>query len=99
MSARTQAELSIGLGRLDHVRELPHEALCEAAVSHPAPRADLSRGWMGDGLRLDQVPGSQAHDEIVTAPEGIRRVSGRAGGHDLPARFFPGSDVRDDLLE
>ena len=35
---------------------------------------------IGDGFELARVPGSQAHDEIVGTPEGIRRVSGRAGG-------------------
>ncbi|MEB3963544.1 chorismate synthase, partial [Streptomyces kunmingensis] len=35
---------------------------------------------IGDGFDLARVPGSQAHDEIVNSPEGIRRVSGRAGG-------------------
>ncbi|GAB1333088.1 chorismate synthase [Streptomyces sennicomposti] len=35
---------------------------------------------VGDGFEMARVPGSQAHDEIVNTPEGIRRVSGRAGG-------------------
>ncbi|MEV7974530.1 chorismate synthase [Streptomyces sp. NPDC086519] len=35
---------------------------------------------IGDGFELARVPGSKAHDEIVGTPEGIRRVSGRAGG-------------------
>ncbi|GAA1039450.1 MULTISPECIES: chorismate synthase [Streptomyces] len=35
---------------------------------------------IGDGFELARVPGSQAHDEIVSTPEGIRRLSGRAGG-------------------
>jgi chorismate synthase len=35
---------------------------------------------LGDGFDLARVPGSQAHDEIVRTPEGIRRVSGRSGG-------------------
>jgi len=35
---------------------------------------------IGDGFELARVPGSQAHDEIVNTPEGIRRVSGRSGG-------------------
>ncbi|MEU6201958.1 chorismate synthase [Streptomyces sp. NPDC047061] len=35
---------------------------------------------IGDGFELARVPGSRAHDEIVNTPEGIRRVSGRAGG-------------------
>ncbi|NNN31221.1 chorismate synthase [Streptomyces sp. S3(2020)] len=35
---------------------------------------------LGDGFELARVPGSEAHDEIVNSPEGIRRVSGRSGG-------------------
>ncbi|MFF9753821.1 chorismate synthase [Streptomyces sp. NPDC014344] len=35
---------------------------------------------IGDGFELARVPGSEAHDEIVNTPEGIKRVSGRAGG-------------------
>ncbi|WP_128803598.1 MULTISPECIES: chorismate synthase [unclassified Streptomyces] len=35
---------------------------------------------IGDGFGLARVPGSKAHDEIVNTREGIRRVSGRAGG-------------------
>ncbi|MFI5637348.1 chorismate synthase [Streptomyces goshikiensis] len=35
---------------------------------------------VGDGFELARVPGSQAHDEIVSTPEGIRRTSGRSGG-------------------
>ncbi|MFE2074856.1 chorismate synthase [Streptomyces misionensis] len=35
---------------------------------------------IGDGFELARVPGSKAHDEIVATPDGIRRVSGRAGG-------------------
>ncbi|GGN16860.1 chorismate synthase [Streptomyces fuscichromogenes] len=35
---------------------------------------------IGDGFELARVPGSKAHDEIVNTPEGLRRVSGRAGG-------------------
>jgi chorismate synthase len=35
---------------------------------------------VGDGFELARVPGSQAHDEIVGTPEGIRRVTGRSGG-------------------
>ncbi|MFK4101802.1 chorismate synthase [Streptomyces sp. NPDC019531] len=35
---------------------------------------------LGDGFELARVPGSKAHDEIVNTSEGIRRVSGRAGG-------------------
>ncbi|MFE3092964.1 chorismate synthase [Streptomyces sp. NPDC059248] len=35
---------------------------------------------VGDGFDLARVPGSQAHDEIVATPEGLRRTSGRSGG-------------------
>jgi chorismate synthase len=35
---------------------------------------------VGDGFDLARVPGSKAHDEIVTTDEGIRRTSGRSGG-------------------
>jgi chorismate synthase len=35
---------------------------------------------VGDGFELAATPGSQAHDEIVTGPDGIRRTSGRSGG-------------------
>ncbi|GAQ51756.1 chorismate synthase [Streptomyces acidiscabies] len=35
---------------------------------------------VGDGFALAGVPGSQAHDEIVRGPDGVRRASGRAGG-------------------
>ncbi|WP_326691966.1 MULTISPECIES: chorismate synthase [unclassified Streptomyces] len=35
---------------------------------------------LGDGFGLARVPGSQAHDEIHTTPDGIRRASGRSGG-------------------
>ncbi|TYL45322.1 chorismate synthase [Nocardioides sp. BGMRC 2183] len=35
---------------------------------------------VGDGFELAATPGSLAHDEIVSAPDGIRRVSGRSGG-------------------
>ncbi|MFJ6499909.1 chorismate synthase, partial [Streptomyces virginiae] len=35
---------------------------------------------VGDGFDLARVPGSKAHDEIVSTPEGIRRTSGRSGG-------------------
>jgi chorismate synthase len=35
---------------------------------------------VGDGFALADVPGTQAHDEIVSTDEGIRRTSGRAGG-------------------
>ncbi|MFI2609012.1 chorismate synthase [Kitasatospora sp. NPDC018619] len=35
---------------------------------------------VGDGFELARVPGSQAHDEIVPTPEGVKRASGRSGG-------------------
>jgi len=35
---------------------------------------------VGDGFDLARVPGSQAHDEIVGTQDGLRRVTGRAGG-------------------
>lgn len=35
---------------------------------------------VGDGFDLAATPGSLAHDEIVSTPEGLRRTSGRAGG-------------------
>jgi chorismate synthase len=35
---------------------------------------------VGDGFALAATPGSQAHDEIVSTEEGIRRTSGRSGG-------------------
>ncbi|MGW8375841.1 chorismate synthase [Streptomyces sp. ODS28] len=35
---------------------------------------------LGDGFDLARVPGSQAHDEIHSTDEGIRRTSGRSGG-------------------
>ncbi|MFO6453804.1 MULTISPECIES: chorismate synthase [unclassified Aeromicrobium] len=35
---------------------------------------------LGDGFELARTRGSLAHDEIVPTSEGIRRVSGRAGG-------------------
>jgi chorismate synthase len=35
---------------------------------------------LGDGFELARVPGSQAHDEIVPGPDGVRRTSGRSGG-------------------
>ncbi|MTB87320.1 chorismate synthase [Aeromicrobium senzhongii] len=35
---------------------------------------------LGDGFELARTRGSLAHDEIVPTPDGIRRVSGRAGG-------------------
>ena len=35
---------------------------------------------IGDGFELARTRGSLAHDEIVPTDEGIRRVSGRAGG-------------------
>ncbi|WP_457207051.1 chorismate synthase [Nocardioides sp. P5_C9_2] len=35
---------------------------------------------VGDGFDLAATPGSQAHDEIVSTPQGLRRTSGRSGG-------------------
>jgi chorismate synthase len=35
---------------------------------------------LGDGFGLARVPGSKAHDEIVSTDDGIRRSSGRSGG-------------------
>ncbi|MFF7636974.1 chorismate synthase [Kitasatospora sp. NPDC008050] len=35
---------------------------------------------VGDGFELARIPGSQAHDEIVPTPDGVRRTSGRSGG-------------------
>lgn len=35
---------------------------------------------VGDGFQLARSRGSQAHDEIVSTEDGIRRSSGRAGG-------------------
>ncbi len=35
---------------------------------------------VGDGFELAATPGSLAHDEIVSTPEGLRRTSGRSGG-------------------
>lgn len=35
---------------------------------------------VGDGFGLAAVPGSQAHDEIVSTEDGLRRTSGRSGG-------------------
>ncbi|MEY9846860.1 chorismate synthase [Streptacidiphilus sp. MAP5-3] len=35
---------------------------------------------VGDGFELARIPGSQAHDEILPTPEGVRRASGRSGG-------------------
>ncbi|MER5640402.1 chorismate synthase [Kitasatospora sp. NPDC002227] len=35
---------------------------------------------VGDGFDLARVPGSQAHDEIVPGPDGVKRTSGRSGG-------------------
>ncbi|MCD6638628.1 MAG: chorismate synthase [Nocardioides sp.] len=35
---------------------------------------------VGDGFALADTPGSQAHDEIVSTEDGIRRTSVRAGG-------------------
>lgn len=35
---------------------------------------------VGDGFDLARVPGSKAHDEILSTDDGIRRSSGRSGG-------------------
>jgi len=35
---------------------------------------------IGDGFALAATPGSQAHDEIVSTADGLRRASGRSGG-------------------
>ncbi|WUH94712.1 chorismate synthase [Streptomyces sp. NBC_00433] len=35
---------------------------------------------VGDGFDLARVPGSQAHDEILPGPDGVRRASGHSGG-------------------
>ena len=35
---------------------------------------------VGDGFDLAATPGSEAHDEIVSGPDGLRRTSGRSGG-------------------
>ncbi|WP_333767213.1 chorismate synthase [Streptomyces sp. IBSBF 2435] len=35
---------------------------------------------VGDGFGLARVPGSQAHDEILPGPGGVRRATGRSGG-------------------
>ena len=35
---------------------------------------------VGDGFELARIPGSQAHDEIIPGPDGVRRATGRAGG-------------------
>jgi len=35
---------------------------------------------VGDGFELARIPGSQAHDEIVPGPDGVRRATGRSGG-------------------
>jgi chorismate synthase len=35
---------------------------------------------VGDGFDLAATPGSQAHDEIVSTPDGLRRTTGRSGG-------------------
>ncbi len=35
---------------------------------------------VGDGFELAATPGSRAHDEIETGPDGLRRTSGRSGG-------------------
>lgn len=35
---------------------------------------------VGDGFELADTPGSEAHDEIVSTDDGLRRTSGRSGG-------------------
>ncbi|WP_067175805.1 chorismate synthase [Microtetraspora niveoalba] len=35
---------------------------------------------VGDGFETARRPGSRAHDEIVNTPDGVRRVTNRAGG-------------------
>ncbi len=35
---------------------------------------------VGDGFALAATPGSEAHDEIVSTDDGLRRTSGRSGG-------------------
>ncbi|KDN86939.1 chorismate synthase [Kitasatospora cheerisanensis] len=35
---------------------------------------------VGDGFELARIPGSQAHDEILPTPDGVKRASGRSGG-------------------
>jgi chorismate synthase len=35
---------------------------------------------MGDGFELARQRGSVSHDEIVSTPDGVRRLTGRAGG-------------------
>jgi chorismate synthase len=35
---------------------------------------------VGDGFAVARGPGSEAHDEMETGPDGIRRTSGRSGG-------------------
>ncbi|GAA0687063.1 chorismate synthase [Kitasatospora atroaurantiaca] len=35
---------------------------------------------VGDGFELARIPGSQAHDEIIPTPDGVKRTSGRSGG-------------------
>ncbi|MCX4961642.1 chorismate synthase [Streptomyces virginiae] len=35
---------------------------------------------VGDGFDLARVPGSKAHDEIVSTSEGLKRTTGRSGG-------------------
>jgi chorismate synthase len=35
---------------------------------------------IGDGFALARSRGSQAHDEMVVTPDGVRRLSGRSGG-------------------
>ncbi|WP_157537429.1 chorismate synthase [Kitasatospora azatica] len=35
---------------------------------------------VGDGFELARIPGSQAHDEIVPTPDGVKRTANRSGG-------------------
>lgn len=35
---------------------------------------------VGDGFELADTPGSEAHDEIVSTDDGLRRTTGRSGG-------------------
>jgi len=35
---------------------------------------------VGDGFEQARIPGSQAHDEIIPTPDGVKRTSGRSGG-------------------
>ncbi|MFF4774271.1 chorismate synthase [Microtetraspora fusca] len=35
---------------------------------------------VGDGFETARRPGSRAHDEIVNTPDGVRRITNRAGG-------------------